>query len=223
MICCTVNNVIEFSGIDTCIYVWLHILLYTYLCVTRRVFEYHIWPSIRWNTKTSSSSCATVDGIVMADAQLNSMDFWGSCTGWQVVYNHLIGSIYGLYTRYILPSKGPHILATTYHQNQKNPYIKRSSFFRWDEAGRTIVLQIWIDPGDPCFDSVEKKTCTSWCRYPSIHRALYFLPNRRSWKWWFYRQKMPVFPRKKSVFWSWKAFPPGFKCRKISNIKKSDV
>ena len=157
MICCTVNNVIEFFGIDTCIYVWLHILLYTYLCVTRRVFEYHIWPSIRWNTKTSSSSCATVDGIVMADAQLNSMDFWGSCTGWQVAYNHLIGSIYGLYTRYILPSKGPHILPTTYHQNQKNPYIKRSSFFRWDEAGRTIVLQIWIDPGDPCFDSVGKK------------------------------------------------------------------
>ena len=33
-----------------------------------------------------------------------STDFSGSCTRWQVAYNHPIGSIYCLYTRYILLS-----------------------------------------------------------------------------------------------------------------------
>ena len=42
-----------------------------------------------------------------------------------VVYNHRIGSIYHLYTRYILPSRG-YIIPTTYHQNQNNPLTESS-------------------------------------------------------------------------------------------------
>ena len=44
-----------------------------------------------------------------------STDFLGSCKGgrWQLAYNHPSGSIYRLYTKYILPSRGLYIAGFT--------------------------------------------------------------------------------------------------------------
>ena len=41
--------------------------------------------------------------------------------GWQVAYNHPIGSIYHLYTRYSSCLPGGYIIPTTLYKNQSNP------------------------------------------------------------------------------------------------------
>ena len=85
------------------------------------------------------------------------------------------------------------------------------------------MLQIWIDPGDPCFDSVEKKKPAPVDVDIPVFIGLYtFFQTGDHGNDDFTVRKCLSFPEK-CVFWSWKAFPPGFKCRKISNIKKSDV
>ena len=75
------------------------------------------------------------------------MDFLGSCKGWLVVYNHPIGSIYHLYTTYILPSRG---LYNPYHPlrlNLKNPLMYGVIPFQSDiqtDSKSTLVASLEV-------------------------------------------------------------------------------
>ena len=69
------------------------------------------WPNQN-HGQTRNKSAAQIAQIFL-DKVLNflqkatySTDFSGSCKRWYVAYNHPIGSIYRLYTRYILPPGG---------------------------------------------------------------------------------------------------------------------
>ena len=59
------------------------------------------------------------------------MQFPGSGNGWKVAYNHPIGSIYHLHTRYILPSRVLY-----------NPY--ETPLIHSPEPARTGVPSMWL-------------------------------------------------------------------------------
>ena len=42
-----------------------------------------------------------INSLALVESGKKSTEFSGSCKKWQVAYNHPIGSIYHLYTRYI--------------------------------------------------------------------------------------------------------------------------
>ena len=52
------------------------------------------------------------------------------------MYNHPIGSIYRLYTRYIMPAFGGYIIPTTYYQNKKKSknYLGGTTFKLYPES-----------------------------------------------------------------------------------------
>ena len=66
------------------------------------------WPNQNHRqTRNKSAAQIALDKVLnFLQKATYSTDFSGSCKRWYVVYNHPIGSIYRLYTRYILPPGG---------------------------------------------------------------------------------------------------------------------